>query len=264
VKIATTLQYADNPRQAAETVAKWEAAGLDAVRVAEAYGFDSPTANGYLAARTERMLIGAGIVNVYSRTPALIAETAAGLDADSDGRALLGLGASGPQVIEGRHGRSYDKPLGRIRETVELWRRIWRREVIDHHGITDMPLPAEKGGRLGEPLKMLTRPVREEIPLYIASLGPANVAMTAEIEDGWLPHLFVPEKAHAVGAGRWPRARPSGSPPEAPFRPWPARCSRSARTPRSYATPYAPHRPVRRRHGCQGQSLLQRRGSGLR
>ncbi|WP_314174219.1 LLM class F420-dependent oxidoreductase [Streptomyces winkii] len=198
MKIATPLQYADNPRTAAEEAVKLEAAGLDAVWVAEAYGFDSPTILGYIAARTERMLIGAGILNVYSRTPALIAQTGAGLDVLSEGRALLGLGASGPQVVEGWHGRAYDKPLGRTRETAELCRRIWRREVIDHHGITDMPLPAEKGGRLGKPLKFLNPPQRAEIPIFIASLGPANVRMTAEIADGWLPHLFVPEKAKQV------------------------------------------------------------------
>ncbi|OEV07683.1 LLM class F420-dependent oxidoreductase [Streptomyces nanshensis] len=214
MKIATPLQYADNPRTAAEEVVKLEAAGLDAVWVAEAYGFDSPTVMGYIAARTERMLIGAGILNVYSRTPALIAQTAAGLDALSEGRALLGLGASGPQVVEGWHGKPYDKPLGRTRETVELCRRIWRREVIDHHGITDMPLPAEKGGKLGKPLKFLNRPQRPEIPLYIASLGPANVRMTAEIADGWLPHLFVPEKAQQV----WGKALEEGTALRSPER----------------------------------------------
>ncbi|MFI0710060.1 LLM class F420-dependent oxidoreductase [Streptomyces inhibens] len=198
MELATTLQYAADPRQAAEEVAALEAAGLDAIWVAEAYGFDSPTVMGFLAARTDRAKIGSAILNVYSRTPALIAQTAAGLDALSGGRALLGLGASGPQVIEGWHGKPYDKPLGRTRETIELCRRIWRREVIDHHGITDMPLPPEKGGRLGKPLKILTRPVRPEIPVYVAALGPANVRLTAEVADGWLPALFIPEKAGEV------------------------------------------------------------------
>ncbi|GHC74196.1 LLM class F420-dependent oxidoreductase [Streptomyces flavofungini] len=194
MEISTPLAYAGDPREGADAVAALERAGLDAVWVAEAYGFDSPTIMGYLAARTERMRIGAGILNVYSRTPALIAQTAAGLDAISGGRALIGLGASGPQVVEGWHGKAYDKPLGRTRETIELTRRILRREVIDHHGITDMPRP----GGLGKPLKILTRPVRAEVPLYVASLGPANVRMTAEIADGWLPTLFLPEKAHEV------------------------------------------------------------------
>ncbi|MGG7570479.1 LLM class flavin-dependent oxidoreductase [Streptomyces sirii] len=155
MELSTTLQYAGDPRQAAEAVAALEPAGLDAIWVAEADGFDSPTIMGFLAARTRHAKIGSAILNVYSRTPALIAQTAAGLDALSGGRALLGLGASGPQVVEGWHGRPYDQPLGRTRETIELCRRIWRREVVDHHGITDMPLPPEKGGRLGKPLKIL-------------------------------------------------------------------------------------------------------------
>ncbi|MBP0459514.1 LLM class F420-dependent oxidoreductase [Streptomyces montanisoli] len=198
MEISLQLDHRGDPRAACDQVPDLEAAGLDAVWVAEAWGFDSATVMGYLAARTERVAIGSAIVNVYSRTPALIAQTAAGLDALSGGRALLGLGASGPQVVEGWHGRQYDKPLGRTRETVEICRRVWRREVVEHHGITDMPLPPEKGGRHGKPLKMLTRPVRPRIPVFLAALGPANVAMTAEIADGWLPHLFLPEKAHRV------------------------------------------------------------------
>ncbi|MFD6288483.1 LLM class F420-dependent oxidoreductase [Streptomyces sp. NPDC060205] len=199
--LSTPLTYAGDPRAAADRAAALEAAGLDAVWVAEAYGFDSPTIMGYLAARTDRMKIGAAVLNVYSRTPALIAQTAAGLDALTGGRALLGLGASGPQVVEGWHGRRYDKPLGRTRETIELARRIWRREVIEHRGITEMPLSPEKGGTLGKPLKLLTRPVRDTIPVYVAALGPANVRMTAELADGWLPFLYVPEHAAKVWGG---------------------------------------------------------------
>ncbi|GAA2639026.1 MULTISPECIES: LLM class F420-dependent oxidoreductase [Streptomyces] len=201
MELSMMLDYAGDPRRAADQAAALESAGLDAVWVAEAWGFDSPTIMGYLAARTERLKIGSAILNVYSRTPGLIAQTAAGLDALSGGRALLGLGASGPQVVEGWHGMPYDRPLGRTRETVELCRCIWRRETIDHHGITDMPLPPERGTGLGKPLKILTRPVRPAIPVYIASLGPANVRMTAEIADGWLPTLFIPEKAAAVWGG---------------------------------------------------------------
>ncbi|MEU7605794.1 LLM class F420-dependent oxidoreductase [Streptomyces sp. NPDC041003] len=201
MELSMMLDYAGDPREAADRAAELENAGLDAVWVAEAWGFDSPTIMGYLAARTERLKIGSAILNVYSRTPGLIAQTAAGLDALSGGRALLGLGASGPQVVEGWHGKPYDKPLGRTRETVGLCRRIWRRETIDHHGITDMPLPPERGTGLGKPLKILTRPVRDTIPVYIASLGPANVRLTAEIAEGWLPTLFIPEKAAAVWGG---------------------------------------------------------------
>ncbi|MER6390818.1 LLM class F420-dependent oxidoreductase [Streptomyces sp. NPDC001523] len=217
MELSMMLDYAGDPRRAADEAAALEAAGLDAVWVAEAWGFDSPTIMGYLAARTERMKIGSAILNVYSRTPALIAQTAAGLDALSDGRALLGLGASGPQVVEGWHGKPYDKPIGRTRETVELCRRIWRRETIDHHGITDMPLPPEKGGLHGKPLKILTRPVRDTVPVYVASLGPANVAMTAEIADGWLPTLFLPEKAADVWGGALARGAAERSPDLGPL-----------------------------------------------
>ncbi|MGW4996630.1 LLM class F420-dependent oxidoreductase [Streptomyces hydrogenans] len=198
MELSTPVAYAGDPRAAADRAAALEAAGLDAVWVAEAYGYDSPTIMGYLAARTERMRIGSAILNVYSRSPALIAQTAAGLDALTGGRALLGIGASGPQVVEGWHGRRYDRPLGRTREVIQLSRRIWRREVIEHHGITDLPLPPEKGGTLGKPLKLLNHPVRDTVPVYVAALGPANVRMTAEIADGWLPFLYVPERAAEV------------------------------------------------------------------
>src|ERR687890_2217725 len=134
MKLSTQLMYAGNPREAADEVAALEKAGLDTVWVAEAYGFDSPTLMGYLAAVTETVEIGAAILNVYSRTPALLEQTAAGLDNVSGGRAILGLGASGPQVIEGWHGVPYDRPVGRTREVVEICRKAWRREPLIHAG----------------------------------------------------------------------------------------------------------------------------------
>ncbi|CAM3852416.1 LLM class F420-dependent oxidoreductase [Kibdelosporangium persicum] len=198
MKISTQVMYAGNPKELIEQVVSLENAGLDQVWVAEAYGFDSPTLMGYIAAKTERVEIGSAILPIYSRTPALIAQTAAGLDAVSGGRAILGLGASGPQVIEGWHGVPYDKPLGRTREIVGICRRIWRREVITNEGNYPIPLPEGQGTGLGKPLKILTHPVRSGIPVYIASLGDKNVQMTAEIADGWLPTLFIPEKAQSV------------------------------------------------------------------
>src|SRR5437016_10107419 len=134
MKISTPLMYAGDPKDLIDQVVALENAGLDAVWVAEAYGFDSPTLMGYIAAKTTSVQIGSAILPIYSRTPALIAQTAAGLDAVSGGRAILGLGASGPQVIEGWHGVAYDKPLGRTREIVDICRRIWRREVITNEG----------------------------------------------------------------------------------------------------------------------------------
>ncbi len=198
MKLSTMLQYSGNPRDAADQVSALEKAGLDTIWVAEPYGFDAPTLMGYLAAKTETIEIGAAILNVYSRTPGAMLQTAAGLDNVSGGRAILGLGASGPQVIEGFHGLPYDKPLGRTREMIEILRMGLRREPLVHDGIYKLPLPADQGLGLGKPLKLLTKPERAEIPLYVAALGAKNVEMTAECADGWLPFLFVPEKANDV------------------------------------------------------------------
>ena len=198
MKLSMPLMYDGNPRQAADQIIDLEKAGLDLVWVAEAYGFDSPTLMGYLAAKTETIEIGAGILNVFSRTPGALLQTAAGLDNVSGGRAVIGLGASGPQVIEGFHGLPYDKPLGRTREVIEIIRMGLRREPLVHDGIITLPLPADQGLGLGKPLKILTQVERPSVPLWVAALGDKNVAMTAEVADGWLPHLFHPEKAKSV------------------------------------------------------------------
>jgi F420-dependent oxidoreductase-like protein len=208
MKLSTQLMYAGNPRQAADEVSAMEKAGLDTVWVAEVYGFDSPTLMGYLAAKTETIEIGSAILNVYSRTPGLLAMTAAGLDNVSGGRAILGLGASGPQVIEGWHGMPYSRPLGRTREVVEIVRKALRRETVQHDGkIFQLPLPADQGTGLGKPLKMLTKPERPAVPIYIAALGQKNVEGTAEYADGWLPFIYAPEKVaetwgDALAAGK--------------------------------------------------------------
>ena len=196
--LSTQLQYGDDPLRNAESVVEMERAGLDVVWVAEAYSFDAVSLMGYLAARTERVQIGSGILPIYSRTPTLTAMTAAGLDALSQGRAILGLGASGPQVIEGFHGVPYDKPVARTREIIEICRAVWRREKIDRDGLYPIPLPAERGTGLGKPLKLINHPWRADIPIWVAALGDKNVALTAELADGWLPHLVVPEQLCAV------------------------------------------------------------------
>jgi F420-dependent oxidoreductase-like protein len=198
MKLSTPLMYAGNPREAADQVAALEKAGLDGVWVAEAYGFDSPTLMGYLAARTEQVEIGSAILNVYSRTPGALLQTAAGLDNVSGGRAVIGLGASGPQVIEGFHGVPYDKPVARTKEIVDLIRRGLRRETLVHDGVFTLPLPPDQGMGLGKPLKLLTKPERRSVPIYIAALGPKSVEGAAEYADGWLPFLFHPEKAGQV------------------------------------------------------------------
>lgn len=196
--LSTQLQYGADPVRNADAVVEMERAGLDVVWVAEAYSFDAVSQMGYLAARTERVQIGSGILPLYTRTPALLAMTAATLDALSHGRVLLGLGASGPQVIEGFHGVPYDRPLGRTREIIDICRSVWRREPLQHDGIYRIPLPPDQGTGLGKPLKLINHPVRAEIPVWVAALGDKNVALTAELADGWLPHLLVPEQLRAV------------------------------------------------------------------
>jgi len=199
MKISMMLNYSGDPRLAAAEAHELELAGVDVGWVAELYSFDSVSILGYLAAKTETMELGSAIFNVYSRTPTTLASTAAGLDAVSGGRFILGLGASGPQVIEGWHGVPYDKPLGRQREIMEICRKVWRREVIVHDGPNyQLPLPEDKGTGLGKPLKLINHPVRDDIPIYLASLGPKNVELTAEVASGWLPVFFYPEKANTV------------------------------------------------------------------
>src|SRR4030095_8152669 len=186
------LSYAGGCKQSAAQATELEKAGLDMVWVAEAYGFDGVSLMGFLAAVTERITIASGILPIYTRTPTLLAQTAAGLDALSGGRLALGLGASGPQVIEGWHGVPYDKPLARTREIIEICRQVWKREdKLVHDGpIYHLPLPGEQGTGLGKPLKIINHPLRPDIPIYVASLGEKNVEMTDQVADGGLPPLF--------------------------------------------------------------------------
>jgi F420-dependent oxidoreductase-like protein len=200
VKLSMPLSYAGGFAESARQTAELEKVGLDTVWVAEAYGFDAPSMMGYLAARTETVKIGAAILPIYTRTPTLIAMTAAGIDALSGGRCVLGLGASGPQVIEGFHGVPYDRPLARTREIIEICRNVWARKApLVHQGdIFHVPLPEGQGTGLGKALKIIGHPERSRIPIWMAALGEKNVALAAEVADGWLPIFFVPEKAHGV------------------------------------------------------------------
>ena len=200
MKLSMMINYGAGFKEAAQRVVELEKAGLDQVWVAEAYSYDAISQIGYLAAITDRVEIGTGIINVYSRTAALIAMTAAGCDYVSDGRFILGLGASGPQVIEGFHGVRYEKPMQRIKEYIEACRMIWKREEkFDYQGQTfQAPLPPGEGTGLGKPLKLVNHPVRNEIPIWWASLKGLSVTATAEIADGWLPIMFIPEKFHLV------------------------------------------------------------------
>jgi F420-dependent oxidoreductase-like protein len=215
MRVSTMLDYSRGIKESADHVADLERAGLDIVWVAEAYGLDGPSQMGYIAAKTERIEIGSAILPIYSRTPVLLAQTAAGLDALSEGRFILGLGASGPQVIEGWHGVPYTKPLERTREIIDICRRVWRREVVTNDGLYRIPLPPEEGTGLGKPLKLINRPVREHIPIWVAAMGPKNVAMAAEVAEGWMPFLFWPERAGDV----WGQALAEGKAKRSPSLP---------------------------------------------
>jgi F420-dependent oxidoreductase-like protein len=201
--VGMSLGYAGGFNEAVAELADFERAGLDIVFVPEAYSFDAVSQLGFIAARTRRLRIASGILPIYSRTPALIAMTAAGLDFVSGGRFTLGIGSSGPQVIEGWHGVPYDAPVGRTRELIEICRMVWRRERLDYKGrYYRLPLVKEDGGStgLGKPLKLINHPVRERIPIVIAALGPKNVALAAELAEGWQPIFYLPERAAQVWA----------------------------------------------------------------
>src|SRR5262249_20556226 len=188
----------------AETVAElgdYEKAGLDIVFVPEAYSFDAVSQLGFIAAKTHRLEIASGILQLYTRTPTLTAMTAAGLDYVSGGRFTLGIGASGPQVIEGWHGVPYDAPVGRTGEIIEICRQVWRRERLEHAGKHyTIPLPADRGTGLGKPLKLINQPVRDRIPIVVAAIGPKNVELAAEVAEAWEPVFYYPEKAAQVWA----------------------------------------------------------------
>ncbi|MEP6659419.1 MAG: LLM class F420-dependent oxidoreductase [Acidimicrobiales bacterium] len=199
MKLCTTMMFDGDAARLVSKVRDLEAAGVDMVLIPEIYGFDQVSVLGYLAATTERIELMTGIVNVYSRSPALIAQSAATIDALSGGRFTLGIGTSGAQVIEGWHGVPFEKPLGRTRDTVDICRKVWSGDKVTHDGsAVKLPLPAGAGTGLGKPLKFMNRVARPDIPIVIASIGPSNVEMTAEIADGWQPIHFVPERFERV------------------------------------------------------------------
>lgn len=207
MRIGLGINYAGGFKEVAAEVADLEHAGLDIVFVPEAYSFDAVSALGYLAASTERVELASGILQLYTRTPTLTAMTAAGLDYVSGGRFVLGLGASGPQVVEGFHGVPYNAPIARTREIIEICRQVWRRETVQYRGNHyTVPLPAGQGTGLGKPLKLINHPVRERIPILIAALGPKNVELAAELTEGWQPIFYLPEKAADV----WGQALAAG------------------------------------------------------
>jgi F420-dependent oxidoreductase-like protein len=198
MKLGLSLGYAPpgtNPADLFPLVAEAERLGFDSVWVAEAWGTDAVSVLGWLAAKTERIKLGSAIMQIPGRTPGNAAMTAATLDLLSGGRFLMGLGTSGPQVVEGWHGQPWGKPLTKTREYVEIVRAALRRDVVEHQGEHyRVPWDGPGATGLGKPLKLMMRPLRAEIPIYLAALGPKNVALAAEIADGWLPIFVAPER----------------------------------------------------------------------
>ena len=197
MKISTTIGFNGDPQRLAQQAHDLESAGVDLLWGAEIYGYDLISTLGYIAAKTERVELMTGIIPLYSRSPALIAQTAATLDALSGGRFILGLGTSGPQVIEGWHGVPFDKPMARTRDTIEICRKVWSGDKLTHDG-PSYKLPFEGGTGLGKPIRFMDRPPANDIRIAIASIGPKNVELTAEVADGWLPAFFHPDKADGV------------------------------------------------------------------
>jgi len=196
-RLGIMLPYTDLvPRdEIVEFVQAADRLGYESVWVPEAYGFDGITLLTLLAVKTERIQLATGIINVFSRTPALIGQTIAGLDDISGGRAILGLGTSGPQVIEGWHGVPFEKGVQRTREVVEIVRAVLRRDRVAYQGkVFQLPAGSHK------PLKLITHPIRATVPITLATLTDAGVALTAELAERWLPTLYDPDKAPAVFA----------------------------------------------------------------
>jgi alkanesulfonate monooxygenase SsuD/methylene tetrahydromethanopterin reductase-like flavin-dependent oxidoreductase (luciferase family) len=185
-----------------------ESLGFHSVWTAEAYGSDSIVPLTWVGAQTSKIGLGTAIMQMPARTPAMTAMTAVTLDLLSGGRALLGLGLSGPQVVEGWHGQPYGKPLVKTREYVDIVRTIIRREApLEHHGEHyDIPYTGPDATGLGKPLKLIVHPARQ-IPIYLAAIGPKNVALAAEIADGWLPVWFSPQRLNVYIGGMGARGR---------------------------------------------------------
>jgi F420-dependent oxidoreductase-like protein len=190
-------QPGTSPLELIELAREAERAGYDSAWAAEAWGTDAVTPLAWLGASTETLKLGTAIMQLPGRSPANAAMTAATLDLLSGGRFLLGLGTSGPQVVEGWHGQEWGKPLGKLREYVEIVRAALRRDRLEHHG-AHYDIPVTGGTGLGKPLKLMMRPLRPEIPIYLAAISPKAVELAFEIGDGWLPIFWSPERARDV------------------------------------------------------------------
>jgi F420-dependent oxidoreductase-like protein len=190
-------QPGTNPLELLELAREAEGLGYESAWAAEAWGVDAITPLAWLGAQTTTLKLGTAIMQLPGRSPANAAMTAVTLDMLSGGRFLMGLGTSGPQVVEGWHGQEWGKPIGKMREYVDIVRTILRRERLEHHG-EHYDIPVQGGTGLGKPLKLMARPLRADIPIYLAAIAPKAVEQTFEIADGWLPIFWSPEQARSV------------------------------------------------------------------
>ena len=183
-----------------ELISKLDDLGFSCIWTAEAYGYDAVTPLSYFSAITKNINIGSGIMQIPGRTPAMTAMTAITLDKLSNGRFRLGLGVSGPQVVEGWHGQPYSKPLSRTREYIKIIREIFQREnkVVFDGEFYNLPYNGPDSLNLGKPLKLIEPPLRNNIPIYLAAIGPKNIELSAEVADGWLPFMYSPTKGDMV------------------------------------------------------------------
>lgn len=199
MKLTTGLMFNGDPEALTTRVRELESAGVDMVTIPELYSFDLVSTCGFIAASTTTLEMMSGIMPLYSRSAALIAQSAATIDTLSHGRFTLGLGTSGPQVIEGWHGVPYSKPIGTTRDVIEICRKVWARERVEHDGAAiTLPLPPDQGTGLGKPLKLMNHPYRADIPVVVAAIGPKNVEMAVATANGWQPIFFVPDKFQDV------------------------------------------------------------------
>jgi F420-dependent oxidoreductase-like protein len=243
MKLGFYMGYAQpgtNPLELLELAREAEGLGYDSAWAAEAWGVDAITPLAWLGAQTTTLKLGTAIMQLPGRSPANAAMTAVTLDLLSGGRFLMGLGTSGPQVVEGWHGQEWGKPLGKTREYVEIVRTILRRERLEHHG-EHYDIPVQGGTGLGKPLKLMARPLRADIPIYLAAIAPKAVEQTFEIADGWLPIFWSPEQARTV----FPVDR--------------ARAGRTSTTISSHATATKPRLARSRTSSWMGNSARQRR-----
>jgi F420-dependent oxidoreductase-like protein len=195
MRVAINMPRHSQARETAQWAREMEAASVDVIWVGEAYSFDAVSMLGYLAGQTSKIELGSSILQTYSRSPAMLGMTAAGLDYVSDGRFLLGLGSSGPSVVEAWHGIPYEQPLARTREIVDICRAIWRRDRLEVEGkVFTVPRRTGPYADSLRPIKMIDHPVRSRIPIYLAALGRRSVAMAAEIAEGWYPLFFDPAR----------------------------------------------------------------------